>query len=114
MSLQGKAILTKGLAMDQWPIPSSEKYMRSFWVSFNFYKRFIRFFSEIAAPVTDVAKKSTADVWIPEVWDGKEDEAFRRLKTMMITAPVLRLPNLDRKSSVASDASEVSARIVLQ
>ena len=73
------------------------------------YRKFIRLFSEIAAPLTDLNKKGRA-----EVWSVKEDEAFRRLKTAMITAPILQLPDFGQEFTVITDTSEVSVGAILQ
>ena len=80
----------------------------------SFYRKFIRFFSEIAAPLIDLTKKGRVEVWSPEVWGVKEDEAFRRLKTAMTTAPVLQLPDFDREFTVTTDASEILVGAILQ
>ena len=64
--------------------------------------------------MTDLTKKGRAEVWSPDVWGAKEEEAFRRLKTAMLTAPVLQLPDFDREFTVTIDASEVSVGAILQ
>ena len=109
-----KPSLSKVQAVAEWPVPTSVKDVRSFLGLASFYRKFIRFFSEIAAPLTDLTKKGRAEVWSPEVWGVKEDEAFRRLKTAMITAPVLQLPDFDYEFTVTTDASEVSVGAILQ
>ena len=109
-----KPSFSKVQAVAEWPVPTSVKDVRSFLGLASFYRKFIRFFSEIAAPLTDLTKKGRAEVWSPEVWGVKEDEAFRRLKIAMITAPVLQLPDFDREFTVTTDASEVSVGAILQ
>ena len=94
--------------MAEWPTPTSVKDVRSFLGLASFYRKFIRHFSEIAAPLTDLTKKGRAEVWSPEVWTEKEDAAFTNLKLAMVTAPVLQLPDFDREFTVTTDASEVS------
>ena len=109
-----KPSLSKVQAVADWPVPTSVKDVRSFLGLASFYRKFIQFFSEIAAPLTDLTKKGRAEIWSSEVWGAKEEEAFRRLKTAMLTAPVLQLPDFDREFVVTTDASEVSVGAILQ
>ena len=109
-----KPSLSKVQAVADWPVPTSVKDVRSFLGLASFYRKFIQFFSEIAAPLTNLTKKGRAEVWSPDVWGAKEEEAFRRLKTAMLTAPVLQLPDFDPEFVVTTDASEVSVGAILQ
>ena len=109
-----KPSVSKVRAVAEWPTPTSVKDVRSFLGLASFYRKFIRHFSEIAAPLTDLTKKGRAEVWSPEVWGEKEDTAFTNLKMAMVTAPLLQLPDFDREFTVTTDASEVSVGAILQ
>ena len=106
--------MSKVRAVAEWPTPTSVKDVRSFLGLASFYRKFIRHFSEIAAPLTDLTKKGRAEVWSPEVWGEKEDAAFTNLKLAMVTTPVLQLLDFDREFTVTTDASEVSVGAILQ
>ena len=84
-----KPSLSKVTAMADWPTPTSVKHIRSFLGLASFYKKFIKRFSEIAAPLTNLTKKGRAEVWNPKIWTNKEESAFRQLKTTMVTATIL-------------------------
>ena len=109
-----KPSLSKVKAVAEWPTPTSVKDIRSFLGLASYNRKFIRHFSEIAAPLTDLTKKGRAEIWSPEVWTEKEESAFRQLKAAMVTAPVLQLPDFDREFTVTTDASEVSVGAILQ
>ena len=104
-----KPSLSKVKAILDWPTLENVTDVRSFGGLTGFYRKFIRWFSEIAAPMTELTKKNT-----PFVWGEKEETAFNRLKTAMVTAPVLQLPDFDREFTVTTDASEVSVGAILQ
>ena len=105
-----KPSLSKVKAILEWPTPESVTGVRSFLGLCSFYRKFIRWFSEIAAPMTDLTKKDRQ----PFVWTDEADQAFNRLKTAMVTAPVLQLPDFEREFTVTTDASEVSVGGILQ
>ena len=79
-----KPPLSKVQVIAELATPSVVKDVRSLLGLASFYKKFIGFFSGIAAPLNDLTKKG-----IPKVWGADEEEAFRRLKTTMIKAPIL-------------------------
>ncbi|HKQ33342.1 MAG TPA: reverse transcriptase domain-containing protein [Thermodesulfobacteriota bacterium] len=82
----------KGVRMDprklaaiaEWEQPSSVRGVRSFLGFANYYREFIRSFSELAAPLTALTKKD-----LPFRWTGECGKAFEALKTAMVSAPAL-------------------------
>lgn len=75
----------------------------------NFYRRFIKDFSRIAAPLTALLKKECEYVW------GKEQQdAFDKLKDSFVTAPVLRIYSPSNPIRVATDASDFAIAAVLE
>jgi RNase H-like domain found in reverse transcriptase/Reverse transcriptase (RNA-dependent DNA polymerase)/Integrase zinc binding domain len=71
-------------AITDFSRPTKLKDLRSFIGLANFYRMFIRNFSMIAKPLTDLTRKST-----PFVWKTEQEEAFQELKLKLSTAPVL-------------------------
>ena len=55
-----KPSMSKVQAILDWPTPKYITDVRSFWGLCNFYHKFIRWFSKIAAPLTDLTKKNEA------------------------------------------------------
>ncbi|GBG76336.1 hypothetical protein CBR_g22083 [Chara braunii] len=72
-------------------------------------RKFIKDFSAIAAPLTDLTKKDTSFLWTSEC-----QEAFTRLKEALIRAPVLKLPNPTLPFVLTTDASQYGVGAVLQ
>ncbi|GBG72918.1 hypothetical protein CBR_g12639 [Chara braunii] len=72
-------------------------------------RKFIKNFSAIAAPLTDLTKKDTSFLWTSEC-----QEAFTRLKEALIRAPVLKLPDPTLPFVLTTDASQYGVGAVLQ
>ena len=104
-----KPSLSKIKAVLEWPTPKSVTDVRSFLGLANFYRKFVRWFSEIAAPMTNLTKKDRQFTWT-----NQEENAFNGLKKALVTAPVLKLPDFEREFTVTTDASEVSVGAILQ
>ena len=62
--------------------------VRNFLGLTSFYRRFVRDFSTIAAPLNDLTKKD-----MPFVWGTAQEEAFTILKDKLTHAPLLQLPD---------------------
>jgi transposase InsO family protein len=97
-------------AVRAWPTPEKLKDVRAFLGFANFYRRFIRSYSQVVRPLTRLTQKD-----VPFQWTKTEQEAFDSLKTCFTTAPVLRRFDHDRDVVVETDASDyVSAGILSQ
>ncbi len=103
-----KADLAKVRAIAEWPTPDSRKALQRFLGFANFYRRFIRNFSLVAAPLTALTSPK-----VPFRWNSQAQEAFDVLKSRFISAPVLCLPDPERQFIVEVDASEVGVGAVL-
>ena len=115
VSFLGFIVSVVGIAMDpvkttalrEWLTPQSVFDVRSFHGLPQFYRRFIRNFSSLAAPLTDVFWQTQFD------WNPAAECAFQQLKIALTTAPVLRLPDFNKLFDVATDASNTGIGTVL-
>ncbi|XP_078248376.1 uncharacterized protein LOC144588813 [Pogona vitticeps] len=105
-----KPLEAKIKAVRDWPRPNTKKKVKSFLGLVGYYRKFIPRFSEIAAPLTDLTRK-TADDRIP--WTSDCEAAFQRLKEALINYPVLRAPDFDREFIIYTDASNSGVGAVL-
>ncbi|KAI0509958.1 hypothetical protein KFK09_010558 [Dendrobium nobile] len=108
--ISSSGILTdpqKVRAIADWPTPKSIPEIRSFIGLSNFYRRFIRGFSIIAAPLTDCLKEKSL------LWTQELQHSFDTLKEALSSAPVLAIPDFDKPFHVDTDASAVGIGAVL-
>jgi hypothetical protein len=82
---------SKIVAIQNWPTPMNVSQVRSFHGRAGFYRRFVKDFSTIAAPLNELAKKGVAFVWGPA-----QDNAFDELKRLLTSAPLLALPDFNK------------------
>lgn len=89
-------------------VPKSAREVRSFLGTAGWYRRFIKDFATISAPLTDVLKKS-----VKFTINEKAKEAFENLKKALTSAPVLRHADFANQFYIQCDASEYGIGAVL-
>ena len=95
-------------AVTSWPVPETRKQLQCFLGFANFYRRFIRNYSSVAAPLTALTSSK-----VPFQWSPSTDKAFHTLKTRFTSAPILQMPDPNRQLVVEVDASDVGVGAVL-
>src|SRR4051812_19657074 len=73
-----------------------------------FYRRFIKDFSKILNPLTNLLQK-----YVPFVFDDDCKEAFENLKKALTTAPIVQPPDWNLPFEIMCDASDFAVGAVL-
>jgi hypothetical protein len=102
---------TKVEAIMEWPTSTNVPEVHSFMGLAGYYRWFIEgFLKNIANLITELQKKNKNFVWTE-----KCAEAFRRLKELLTTTPILKVPDMDVEFLICIDASkEGLGRVLMQ
>ncbi|KAL5479133.1 hypothetical protein EMCRGX_G022617 [Ephydatia muelleri] len=83
-----------------WPTPSCLQDLKQFLGLASYYRRFVRNFAAIVAPLVKLTEKG--HVWH---WSSDCDAAFLQLKERLVTSPILGYPVFNQPFMVDTDAS---------
>lgn len=114
----GHRIGAEGLAVSQdkvkdvreWPTPRDVTDVRAFLGLAGFYRRFVKDFSKIALPLTELTKEKS----VPWSWGARQSEAFAALKAALCAAPVLIIPDPSLPYTLNCDACDYAVGATIQ
>ncbi|KAL4125759.1 hypothetical protein QTP88_009999 [Uroleucon formosanum] len=84
----------------QFLIPTSVKEIKSFLGLSGYYRKFIKSYSLISKPMTNLLRKD-----VTFNWDTSCQEAFDKLKNILCSEPILQYPDFTKPFIVTTDAS---------
>lgn len=94
----------KVIAMSNYPSPKSVKDVRRLLGLAGWYRRFIKDFSEITAPLSNLLKKNNNNKKFN--WNEEANMSFEKLKTALTSEPVLTCPDYSQPFTIQCDASD--------
>ena len=90
--------------------PSTKKQVRAFLGLTGYYRRFVPHYAQVATPQSDLTKKGRPDL---VKWSDEAELAFKQLKAVLCSDPVLKLPDFCRPFVIRTDAFNVGLGAVL-
>lgn len=112
----GHVITTEGVkanpekinAIQQWPLPQTDKELRGFLGTLGYYRKFIRDFARISKPLTTQLRKGE------KLKHTKEFvEAFENCKSILTSSHILQYPDFENPFLLTTDASNFAIGAVL-
>ena len=112
----GHEISKKGIEVDKskieviakLPMPKCVKDIRSFLGHAGFYRRFIKDFSKIARPLTNLLAKD-----VSFTFDAECINSWEKLKRELISAPIISALDWSKPFEIMCDASDFAIGAVL-
>jgi hypothetical protein len=89
-------------AIKSWLIPATLTQLQSFLSLVGFYRRFVRDFSTIVAPLNDLTKKG-----VLFYWGATQEHSFNTLINKLTHAPLLQLPDFSKTFEIECDANGI-------
>jgi hypothetical protein len=95
-------------AIEKMPCPKDIKGIRSLLCHVGYYRRFIKDFSKISGPLTNLLHKD-----VPFVFYDDCVEAFETLKKALTTTPIVQPPDWNLHFEIMCDATDYAVGAVL-
>jgi hypothetical protein len=112
----GYVVSRKGIHTDpeklrtikEFPVPKDLTQLQGFIALASYYRKFVKGFSSIAEPLNRLLKKNTLYIWSKD-----QHDAFEKLKTCLMTPPILVYPNFGKPFILYTDASTFALGAIL-
>ena len=112
----GHIVSKEGIATDpekivkvkEWPRPKNVHDVKAFYGLCSYYRKFVRDFAKVAAPLTSLMKIENKFSWTEEC-----EVAFEQLKDSLTESPILALPQHRGRFILDTDASNFAIGAVL-
>lgn len=91
-----------------YPVPTNATEVRRFLGLTSFFRRFVKGYAAVSAPLTNLLRKSAVFTWTSEC-----ASAFEQLKSALLSEPVLVKFKAGRPTELHTDASAVELGAIL-
>ena len=105
---QVKPVTAKVDAIINYPLPNNKREVMRFLGMSGYYRNFCKIFSGVCEPLTRLLGKDKEFVWNLECQIASD-----KIKGLLVSAPVLMMPDFEQSFLLAVDASDLGAGAVL-
>lgn len=98
----------KVCAVTDFPIPRTQKDIKSFLGLTGYYRRFIKNFSALTQPLTKLLRKN-----VEFNWTSIQQQSFENLKSILCSEPILQYPDFTKPFVLTTDASNYAIGSIL-
>ena len=98
----------KTKAVAEWPVPTCVRDVRAWLGSTGYYRRYVKHYASVAAPLTSALQQGVKFEWTEEM-----QRSFDELKAALTSPPVLAMPTPDGVFTLDTDASDLAIGGVL-
>lgn len=95
-------------AIQKFPIPKTQKDIKSFLGLLGYYRKFIPNFAQLTKPMTSCLKKGK-----PVIISEDYTNTFNTCKTILMNDPILQYPDFSKPFILTTDASNVALGAIL-
>lgn len=95
-------------AIQNWPIPKTEKQIKEFLGTIGYYRKFIQDFSKITKPLTQCLRKGEQVEHTPQFI-----KSFEQCKQILSSSSILQYPDFSKPFILTTDASKYALGAVL-
>ena len=99
--------------VQEFPVPNSQKQLKSFLGLCNYYRRFVNGYANIVSPLISLLKIEKKGKFKDGDWTEKCQNAFEHLKKALISPPILGFPNMNKEFVLSTDASGTAIGYIL-
>ncbi len=76
-------------------------------------KKFIKGFAEIVKPLREVIQECNRKNMKNVIWNKERQDTFDKIRNLLASEPILRLPQMDKPFQIETDASDYGCGGVL-
>lgn len=98
----------KTKAVSSFPVPKTQKDVRSFLGMCNYYRKFVKDYAKLSSPLNNLLRKDVKFHWTEE-----SQLSFDTLKQSLLSSPILVYPDLSKNFILTCDASSSAIGYVL-
>ena len=101
-------VAAKVEAISKFPVPTNQRELMRFLGMAGYYRKFCHNFSTLVEPLTNLLRKGMKYTWSTDC-----QESFEKIKSILLSTPVLVAPNFQKQFKLFVDASDIGCGAVL-